>query len=317
MTFGSARRRRTGLAWASLLLAAFLPISLGAAFPSPRGFVNDFAAVLDASTITRLEALLKDVERDTSAELALVTVPSLDGMTVEKYANGLFHEWGIGKKADNNGVLVLVAPNERKVRIEVGYGLEGILPDALAGEIIRIEIIPEFKNGNYASGAQRGIERVARVLRREPGANNITAAASHEPSSGRPPALIMIPFLGAFVVFGAFFAGLGARTRTAGPLLFAGLFGGVPFIVSLIFSAVATTAILGPLGVAMFVLGFRKGQTPYWMRTLRAGTVGDVSSGWVMGGTSDSGGGSSGDSGSSGGDFGGGDSGGGGASGSW
>src|SRR5262249_17021891 len=96
-----------------------LPIWIAAALPRPSGYVIDFAGVLDASARDELMSIARDLERQTTAEMAIATVSSLDGMSVEEYANRLFHDWGIGKKAADNGVLVLVAPSERKMRIEV------------------------------------------------------------------------------------------------------------------------------------------------------------------------------------------------------
>ena len=138
-----------------------VPMLLSAAFPAPSGYVNDFASALDGSAEQYLEGFLATLERDTTAEVVVATVSSLEGMTVEEYANRLFAEWGIGQAADDNGVLLLVAPGERSVRIEVGYGLEPILPDGLAGEIIRTEILPEFRAGNIPRGIGRGLNRIA------------------------------------------------------------------------------------------------------------------------------------------------------------
>src|SRR5579864_9056663 len=113
-------------AW--LLVAAFQAPLLAAPL-KPQGYVSDFADILAPDVKNELRAMLGETERQTSAEIALVTVPSLDGETVEEYANRLFKEWGVGKKGADNGVLVLVAPSERRIRIEVGYGLEPVLPD--------------------------------------------------------------------------------------------------------------------------------------------------------------------------------------------
>src|SRR5688572_33269944 len=99
------------------------------AFPRPSGHVNDFAQVLTEDDRVYLENFLRSIERDTTAEVVVATVTSLDGMTIEEYANRLFADWGIGKRQRDNGVLLLVAPNDREVRIEVGYGLEGTIPD--------------------------------------------------------------------------------------------------------------------------------------------------------------------------------------------
>ena len=125
------------------------------ALPKPTGHVNDFAGILDAPTRDALEQRLKDVEAKTSSEIAVATVKSLDGMSVEEYANRLFKEWGVGQAKTDNGVLILVAPNEREMRIEVGYGLEGVLPDGLAGEIRDEQFLPRFRDNDYAGGITR------------------------------------------------------------------------------------------------------------------------------------------------------------------
>ena len=119
----------------TLFSLLFFFVSFGyAAIPEkPNGSVSDFAGILDESAKSELNSLITQTEQKTSAEIAVVTVPTLEGITVEEYAVKLFKQWGIGKKGKDNGVLVLVVPSERKVRIKVGYGLKPILPDGLAG----------------------------------------------------------------------------------------------------------------------------------------------------------------------------------------
>lgn len=308
---------RVRLLVASGLLALQIPLS---AFPRATGYVNDFASVLDENAETYLETFLQTVERDTSAEIVVVTVESLDGMSVEEYANRLFAAWGIGKEQRDNGVLVLVAPKSRMVRIEVGYGLESILPDGLAGEIIRTEMIPEFKSGNYPRGIGRGLNRIARIARHEAAA---VASPAPEPASDLPLAIVTIPLFGLFIVLGAFVAGLGIRTKTYGPVLWGALFGGIPLLLATTNSVVLSLAVLVPIGLVGLIIGFKTGRTAYWRGMLRRGnpeSVGDDQpSAWVMGGTSGSStDASSHDSGSSSSpSFGGGSSGGGGASGRW
>ena len=297
---------------------------LSAALPAPGGYVNDFASALDDSAEQYLEGFLATLERDTTAEVVVATVASLEGMTVEEYANRLFAEWGIGQAADDNGVLLLVAPGERIVRIEVGYGLEPILPDGLAGEIIRTEILPEFRAGNIPRGIGRGLNRISQVVRGDPQA--AARAASPTPANDLPPAWFIIPFFATFVGFGSFAAGLGMRTKTYAPLVAGGMFVGIPLLIALTVTSVLSIAALAAIGVAALALGYRRGLSAYWMGMLRNGRPDsardDDASDWIMGGTpgsssdgSDSV--SSGGSSSSGGDFGGGSSGGGGASGRW
>jgi uncharacterized protein len=301
------------------LLLFFQPALL-AQFPPPMGYVNDFAFVLDEGAETYLENFLTRLERDTSAEVVVAIVPSLEGLTVEAYANRLFNDWKIGQAQEDNGVLLLVAPSDRTVRIEVGYGLEPILPDGLAGEIIRTEIVPEFKSGNFPRGIGRGLNRIAQIVRRDP-----AAMASPEVATGSfPSPLLMVPFFASFIVLGAFAAGLGVRTKTYLPLIWAAVFAGMPLAMLAAFSSIGSVAIAVPLGLGALAIGYRKGQSPYWTSILRKGAPDSADGGrpitWVAGGSAElSSGGSShdGSSSSSSGSFGGGSSGGGGASGRW
>lgn len=123
---------------------------------TPVGFVNDFAGIIDSGTSTKLTQLLTVFEQSTGIEIAVVTISSLDNIPIEDYATHLFEDWGIGKKAKDNGLLIIVAPNEKKMRIEAGYGLEGAINDAVAGRIIRDTMIPWFKNGDFSTGILNG-----------------------------------------------------------------------------------------------------------------------------------------------------------------
>lgn len=126
-------------------------------YPDYVGYVNDFASILDASTESDLKNLITTLENETSAEIAVVTVGSLKGITIEEYAVELFERWGIGKEEKDNGILFLVAIEEREVRIEVGYGLEGVITDLEAGNIINDIIVPNFKNGDFGPGIYEAV----------------------------------------------------------------------------------------------------------------------------------------------------------------
>jgi uncharacterized protein len=129
------------------------------------GLVNDFEHKLTPDDAAKLETLLRDYEKRTTNEIAFVTVPSLrNTMSVEEYANKLFHTWGIGKKGKDNGILFLWVPADRKVRIEVGYGLEGDMPDGRAGQIYREEVLPKFKQEKWAEGVFGGINAIIKHL---------------------------------------------------------------------------------------------------------------------------------------------------------
>src|ERR1022692_1215314 len=131
-----------------LLLAV---IAFADDYPKPSGFVNDFANQLPVSTVQALEKKLRDYERATGNEIAVAVVPSLNGMLVDDYARELFHTWGVGKRALNNGVLFVWAPKERRIRIEVGLGLQGVLTDAAAGLIVS-RGRDLFRGGRYYAG---------------------------------------------------------------------------------------------------------------------------------------------------------------------
>ena len=133
----------------------------------PQGYVSDFAGVISQQYKAKLERFISHVERKTTAEIAVVTIQSLDGEVIESYAVQLFEQWGFGKKGKDNGILLLVAPRERKMRIEVGYGLEGALPDGLAGEIRDRYLLPFFKQGNFEEGIWHGTVAIAAIIGKE------------------------------------------------------------------------------------------------------------------------------------------------------
>ncbi|HOA36578.1 MAG TPA: TPM domain-containing protein, partial [Bacillota bacterium] len=143
--------------------------------PSPAAYVNDYANLLDAETFTELSAAGRALEEKTGAELVLVTVESMEGAPIEEYALTLFRSWGLGKKDKNNGVLLLVdrerllAGQSGKVRIEVGYGLEGAIPDGKAGYILDYYVLPEWEEENYAAGIKMGYLALAAEVAEEYG----------------------------------------------------------------------------------------------------------------------------------------------------
>src|SRR5262245_31004824 len=133
-------------------------------FPALTGRVVDQAAVIPAPTRDALETKLRELEDKSGIQLVVATVKSLQGGDIETFANELFRTWKLGEAKKNNGVLLLVAPSERKVRIEVGYGLEGTLTDALSQVIIASAMVPRFKANDYPGGIERGIDGIISVL---------------------------------------------------------------------------------------------------------------------------------------------------------
>jgi len=150
----------------ALAIASIAAIpALAADFPPPQGFVSDFAGLLSTGARANLEAQLTQLEKDTTAEVAVATVTGLEGDTIEGYAVRLFEAWGIGQKDKDNGVLFVIAPVEHKVRIEVGYGLESILTDGRCGRILDDEVLPSFKAGDYETGILQGAVAIESYIR--------------------------------------------------------------------------------------------------------------------------------------------------------
>ena len=148
----------------TVLVLACLGALAAPNFPALTGRIVDQANVIPAATRSALETKLAELETKSGIQLVVATVSSLDGEEIEPYANELFRTWKLGEKEKNNGVLLLVAPKERRVRIEVGYGLEGTLTDALSKVIITNAIAPRFKTGDYGDGITRGVDDIITVL---------------------------------------------------------------------------------------------------------------------------------------------------------
>lgn len=151
--------KRLSWVWFAFFILATVQLS-AADLPRPTDWVSDLARVIDPSQREKLTHLLTRLEAASGIEMAVVTVPSLEGEDVEGYAVRLFKEWGIGKKGKNNGLLILVSIGDRTGRIEVGYGLEEAVNDAYAGRVLREVIFPAFKNGDYGQGLTLGVETI-------------------------------------------------------------------------------------------------------------------------------------------------------------
>ncbi len=157
------------------------------AFPSPRGAVNDFAGIIPASYREAMERLAGELLSKTGAAVVVATVPSTKGEDPDEYANRLYEAWGIGRKGDDRGVLVFLALEERRIRIETGYGLEGLLPDGLVGSLIDTAILPDLRRGAFGPGLFKGMEALAAVIARDAGvslSSEPPPAASASPRTG-------------------------------------------------------------------------------------------------------------------------------------
>ncbi|HEY3811766.1 MAG TPA: TPM domain-containing protein [Caulobacteraceae bacterium] len=170
--------RFAALAFSALVLVA-APARADPNFPELNGRrVVDDAHILPAATQTAIQEKLADLEGKTTDQMVVVTVPSLQGYTIEDYGYKLGRKWQIGQKDKNNGVLFLVAPSEHKVRIEVGYGLEPVLTDTLSYTIIQDKVLPKFRSGDMAGGVSDGVDSVIQQLTLDPdqAAANVKAA---------------------------------------------------------------------------------------------------------------------------------------------
>jgi uncharacterized protein len=189
-------------------------------FPPLSGRVVDQADLLNPQQEAELTAKLEALQRATSRQLVVATVPSLHDLAIEDYGNQLGRAWRIGQAGANNGVVLIIAPNERKMRIEVGYGLEGIMTDALSSRIVRETITPRFRAGDYAGGINAGVDAIIAQLQAPPEAQERAALAAQQAANQSQaerrrgggssfPFFILIPLLFFIVIplFGAGFAG--------------------------------------------------------------------------------------------------------------
>jgi uncharacterized protein len=182
-----------------LIPIAFVSAAYALTFPQLTGRVVDDAGILDPATKATLERKLADFESKTTGQLVVVTVKSLQGTSIEDYGYQLGRSWGIGQKEKNSGALLIVAPNERKVRIEVGYGLEGNLTDAVSKLIIENAILPRFKTGDFGGGITRGVDDIIQAATVDPEEWKARANKRPDAQPGALDVLVFLLFL--FVVF--------------------------------------------------------------------------------------------------------------------
>ena len=272
-----------------LLLALLFPLlGIAADVPPLKARVNDLTGTLNAQQSAALEQTLAEFEERKGAQIALLLVPSTQPEAIEQYAVRVYESWKLGRRGVDDGVLLVIAKNDRKLKIEVGYGLEGILPDAIAKRIIEDDIVPRFKQGDFYGGIRAGVDRIMRVV---------------EGEKLPPPGVRTHP------------EARGFHTDLLIPLLFIGMF--VSGILSMIVGRVGSAGVTGVLfGIGAWLVtglllaAFGVGFVVFLLTMAFGGSGGR---GWSSGGFGGGGfgGGGGGFSG------GGGSSGGGGASGSW
>jgi uncharacterized protein len=203
MRNGDLARARWSIPLFAIALVLVATVAAALTFPPLTGRIVDQADILSPAAKAALELKLADLEDRSGIQLVVATVSSLEGQEIEPYANELFRAWKLGEADKNNGVLLLVAPNERRVRIEVGYGLEGTLTDALSKIIITNAIAPRFKAGDFSGGVTRGVDDIITVLTTD--ASEWEARPElrldRQPDTGPPGWLLFAAFFGFVTIF--------------------------------------------------------------------------------------------------------------------
>ena len=278
---------------ALLLPAVFMAAAAGADLPALKARVTDTTGTLNSQQSSALEQTLAEFEKRKGAQIAVLLVPTAQPETIEQYAVRVFESWKLGRKGVDDGALLVIAKNDRKLHIEVGYGLEGILPDAVAKRIIDDDIVPRFKQGDFYGGIRAGTDRIMRVVEGEKLPPPIVR--SHPEARGFDAGWLVPAFM--LIVFAG-----GLLNLTVGRVAGSGTVGAVIGLVAWVMTGTLFMALV--VAVIAFVLSF---------------AVHGTGRGWGGGGWSSGGGGWSGGGFGGGGGFsgGGGGSGGGGASGSW
>jgi uncharacterized protein len=210
--------------------------------PPLSGHVNDHAGMLSPRAVQEMEAVLTDFEMSDSTQIVVLTIPTLEGESLEEFSIKVAEAWRIGQKGTDNGVILLIAKQERKARIEVGWGLEGKLTDLVSGRIIRGEIAPRFKAGDIDGGIAAGVSAIMAVVKGE--YKSAPRDLGHGKGHAHPVFTLFI-FLAVACVF------LGSISRLLGGV--AGAVG-LPIIAFLLFPGLALLMIVG-LGVGGFLLG--------------------------------------------------------------
>ncbi len=152
-----------------LTLISIHPVLGDETYPAPQGLINDFANVIPPAYEERMNSLAREVLAKADATLTVVTLKDIGGANIDEFTSRLYERWGVGKKGEDRGVMILVALEERRIRIEVGYGLEGIIPDGLAGQIRDQAIVPYLKKGEFGPGLFNGLYAIAGIIAKDRG----------------------------------------------------------------------------------------------------------------------------------------------------
>lgn len=276
---------------AALALVLVSTAAAQVAVPQLKSRVTDLTGTLPAQSVTQLEQRLAAFERDRGTQVAVLLVPTVKPEAIEQYAVRVFEQWRLGRKGVDDGALLVIAKNDRELRIEVGYGLEGALTDATSRRIIDEHIVPHFKRGDFAAGIESGVERILRVAGGEP---LPPPATRNSRSTGLPfaPEWLIAIFVFLQVMNRVLRAMLG-RVLAAG--LLAGLAGGALWLITgsmlwvVIGGIVVFTATIGDGGG-----GALRGGRGGWSSSGGSWSSGAGGGGFSGGGGSSGGGGASG-----------------------
>ena len=189
----------------SVLFFLLLSINIfGQNFPKPTGLVNDFANILKPQTKTQITNLLTDLKGKTGVEIAVVTMSDIGGQDYTDYTNRLYENWKIGKKGTDEGLLIFLTVKERKIRIEVGYGLEGLLPDGKVGTILDNYVVPLLKKGDFDGGINNAALVTSAIIAQDKGVQIGTASRIRKVPKVSKKSLLgaLIPLLIIFLLFG-------------------------------------------------------------------------------------------------------------------
>jgi uncharacterized protein len=198
---------------AFLLLLTFSIQAAEVLPPVPKQYFNDYAHVVSSTTVDQLNAKLEQFERDSSDQILVAIYPKMQSdSSIEDYTVRVAQSWKVGQKGRDNGAVLFVFVQDRKLYIQVGYGLEGALPDALAKRIIETEIKPRFRNGDYAGGLTAGVDAILAAVRGESKGTGTTVAEHNQ--SGAGPAVVLLVIVAIFLLF--FLAAMRRASKGAG-----------------------------------------------------------------------------------------------------
>jgi len=217
------RSNRWWLILLSLLLVPSQAVWGGVDFPKPTGLVNDFAGLIPQGDRQRMEILTKEVLQKTGTSLVVVTMETIGDADVPTYVNQLYQTWGIGKKGEDKGVLIFLALKERRIRIETGYGVEGILPDGRVGEILDTYVVPFLKEGQYGKGLYNALAAVSDVIAKDANVELTGELKVYRPPRRRVRRIGLFPL---FIIIFILFSFLRRGRRGILPLLILSSMGG-------------------------------------------------------------------------------------------